>query len=150
MMPVALSGQAAMIAELQAKLAGALKAQLSLTINPPSIGASIQVAVKALLALQLSLTGPSIVLNFSAVAALMAQVGAALSALLEIQALFGGGAGFALVEFEGSVDGFGADLSALIASGAVPGLRGAQGAGVAILCGADPVTISILKTVFGL
>lgn len=151
-MPTAIQGQAAVLAELQAKMLGALKAQLNMSIHPPSLSGSIEVAAKFLANAQLAITGPSVVVNFSAVAALLAEIQAALGVLLAIQVLFGSsGTGIALVTLEGNTANFGSDLQGLIHSGGVPVLaEGAQGFGVCLMCGADPFTVNILKTVFGL
>ena len=152
LMPTAIQGQAAMLGELQAKMMGALKAQLGLTIHPPSLSGTIDVATKVAVNAGLALSGPSIALNFSAVAALLAEIQAALSVLLAVKVLFGTpGAGIALVALEGNTAQFGSDLQALINSGGVPVFKeGAQGFGVCLMCGADPFTVSILKTLFGL
>ena len=163
LLPLSLQGVAAldaslalMLPELIAKLAGALKAQLSLSISPPSLAGSLEVALKAVLNLQIAISGPSTALDFSAIAALMAEVQAALGALTASLALAVslnttlGHAGLHLITLEGEVGGWGNDLQSVVAGGLPGGAPTDQGFALVLAAGADPGTIAILKLLAGI
>ncbi len=163
LLPLSLQGVAAldaslalMLPELIAKLAGVLKAQLSLSISPPSLAGSLTVALNAVINLQIAISGPSIALDFSAIAALMAEIQAALGALSLSLALSVslklslGHAGLHLITLEGEVGDWGNELQSILGSGLPGGAPDDQGFALVLAAGADPATISILKLLAGI
>jgi hypothetical protein len=163
LLPLSLQGVTAldaslalMLPELIAKLAGALKAQLSLSISPPALAGSLEVALKAVINLQIAISGPSISLDFSAIAALMAEIQAALGALsLNLALSIGlkltfGHAGLHLIKLEGRVGDFGTDLQSIVASGLPGGSPEDEGFALVLAAGADPATIAVLKLLAGI
>ena len=122
---------AAVAADLSAQVAGALAAQASLTITPPTIAADLQTAADIIAGLHLA--PPGIDFQLAAVAALLADIQARLSAIVAFQSLFG-----ATVWVYGAASklgSLGSDLQTAIGSG--PPVGAPTDDAVAILIGAN-------------
>jgi hypothetical protein len=150
------SSTALILPQLAAKLAGALKSQLALVLKPPGVVASIDVATRVLASLNLAITAPGAVVDFSAIAALIAEVVAAIAGLsasaalaVELTATLGR-AGIHLITLEGRVGDWSNDLGTITNGGLPGGTADDQGFALVLACGADPGTIATLKLVAGL
>jgi hypothetical protein len=163
LLPMTLQGVAALDAsaalilpQLAAKLEGAIKSQLALVLKPPGVAGSIDVATRVLASLNLAITAPGAVVDFSAIAALIAEVVAALGSLAASAALAAsltatfGHAGLHLYKLEGAVNQWGSDLSSVLSGGLPGGGPADQGFALVLAAGADPGTIAILKLIAGL
>jgi hypothetical protein len=78
----ALAGaQAFAVPELQAKLAGLANVLAAITIAPPALGATITAALSTVASLQASIGGPTVTLQATAIASLIATLELQLAAL---------------------------------------------------------------------
>lgn len=146
---------ALMLPDIAAKIAGALKAQIGLTISPPSLSGSLETAAKIVLNLGIAISGPSFALDFSAIAALIAELQASLGSVVANLALsaalkvtFGHG-GLHLLTAEGEVGQMGTAYQSILQAG-LPGV-GPNDLGFSLLlvAGADPGSIGVLKLLAG-
>lgn len=100
-------------ADIQAKLAGALKLSLALSLSPPSISAQItgalETVVKLEAALSAGITLPGASLSVAANVALLAELSAKLAALLALSVTLGT-AGVYVITDEGDAEKFGSDM----------------------------------------
>lgn len=127
-LPLGASVQAAfgpIVAELSAKLGGLTALSGTLTVTPPSIAASLQVAAGITAALQASIGPPSINFSFDATLGLIKALKLQLELIqvaLDAAIALGGfeaAAGVHMFIYDGALDGLPAAL------GAAPGLIGA-------------------------
>lgn len=146
---------AATLPDIQARLVGALSASLSVTISPPSLVASAQLATQILAAINTAIMTPGVMVDLTAAAALIAELSAILGQIqanLTLAAGFGamlGTAGIHFYKAEGAVGemapGYGGHLS-----GGIPGGSGPEQEGISfLLVAASPVSIAALKQLFG-
>jgi len=108
-------GQASI--EANARLAGAIALQASLTITPPTLVATIAALAEMQVQLQaaFSLGLPSVSFNLSACAALIAEIDASLNLLIQLGLLWGVGGLFAYT-YAGTGPGLGAALTTELAT----------------------------------
>lgn len=155
---------------LQARLEGLLALQASLNVTPPSLGASLEAAIKLVGALEASLELglPGVDFQLAAVAALIAQLQVDLGSLqahaslsaaaeLEIEAFLDfsaqllvqlGQPGVHLYTVTGDASDAGPDLAAVLGSGPPGTLPTDQVAGW-LLIASDGGTIAVLEAVLG-
>jgi hypothetical protein len=111
--PLAATVDAAVVPKLQAEVTGILTAQAAITLNPPSISASLSLA-QALVAditaaIALGVTEPSLSVQLAALAALLVAVQADLTVALSLQtALLS--AGVHAYAYSGPASGLGPSL----------------------------------------
>lgn len=121
--PSSLSAVASLLGQLQANLSGLLKVQAALTVSPPSLSANISGVAKVAASLALAVEGPSVTLQISAVASLIAQLQVQVSALVALMASLGT-AGVAVYAFDGTASELGTQVSSVTSSGIVGGAPG--------------------------
>jgi len=122
--PTTASLVASATAELQGKLAGALKISAALGLSPPSLVAQLSGALEAVGKLQAAVsagfTPPGATLSVAANAQLIAELSAQIGALLALTVTLGT-AGVYVIADEGAAGSFGADMQAIVSSIAPPG-----------------------------
>lgn len=141
--------------ELQAKLAGAIQAQASVSVSPPSFAAALEFAAQLTAAANLAISGPAVNVDVAAIAkfiaeieVLLGQLQAQASVVLGLNILFGT-AGVHMYTVEDPIGQHGNDLQAQLAGG-TPGGGGPDDAGFGVyLVGVDSGVIAALRTVFG-
>jgi hypothetical protein len=118
--------------ELQAKLAGLLEIQASLTLTPPSLAASLSAALALVASLEASIALglPSASIDLSVIAGIIAELNiflGQLNAQLALSLGFGvtfGTPGVHLLKAEGPIEDIGSELAPLIQSLAGSGATG--------------------------
>ena len=158
--PMALTASASLSAsiglalpELTGKLAGFLNVQAALSIGLPSLSANIDAIAKVALSLSLAIEGPTVTLQLSAIAGLIAELQFSLGQLhaqLSFSLGFAvalGTAGIAAYGYDGPVSGLGSAVSAATSSG-LPGGNPTDQAHAVILLATDPAAASALASFF--
>ncbi len=147
---------AAALPQIVAQVAGMLKLQAGLVLQPPSLAASAALAAKIGVGVSMALTAPSVAVNFSAIAAGIAELSAKLGSLvanLAVSVAFKaalGHAGLHLYSVEGEVGSMGSDLQQIMQTGLPGGSPTDIGFGVLLVAAADPGSIAVIKTLTGL
>jgi|GEM_PF-4258399 len=96
--------------ELQAKLAGLAQVSAALTIAPPDLTGTISAALATVASLQAAVSGPTVTLEITAIASLIAELGVQLATIEAAAALSIPSASLSLYAFEGPTGSFGAEL----------------------------------------
>jgi hypothetical protein len=113
------------MAELNAKLAGALQLQASITITPPTMAASLQTAValvaalEAQIALSISLGLPEVSVDLTVMLSVVAEINASLAVLIGLSELMAV-AGVAVITHTGTAGSHGSEVQACVNSIAPP------------------------------
>lgn len=120
--PTTASLVAAAVADLQAKLTGALAAQVSIGIKPPTLAASIESATALLVSLQaqLALGLPEVSVNLTVMASVIADLSAQVAALLALSVALGTAGVFVFTHTGNSVS-YGTEMQAQISGVSPPG-----------------------------
>jgi hypothetical protein len=139
---------AAVIAELQAKLAGALALQIHLGLHPPSLAANLDACAKLIAALNamIALHMPYLDIQIAAVAALILQLQGKLAVLLGLGQLLAT-AGVLAAVYEGDTRTFGPTVTSALGSGILGG-TGIDEMYAVVLSARASVSITALKGVF--
>lgn len=139
---------AAALGELQARVAGLLKVQATLTvgIGPPTLLATIQATEQVLVNLEASFGGPVVTLQLDAIAAILLTLNASIGALEAMAQIPLGGSLFAY-SFDGRASEFGPQVTAATGGG-FPGGAPSDHANAIILATVEPATWAILQAVF--
>jgi hypothetical protein len=143
---MAVTAVAQLYPELFGKLEGLLKVQGALTISPPSLGANIAALAKVAAALAVAVEGPTVTLQVSAIAGLIAQLQAQLAIIAAFQALLGT-AGIAAYGYEGPVSELGSRLTGELAGG-LPGGFPTDEAQAVVLIATAPAAVAALASAF--
>jgi hypothetical protein len=144
--PAALSVNATLLADIQAKLAGAIALQARLVITPPSLLASIAAAESLLLNLKaaLALGLPSASLDLTAMLKVIAALDLQVQEALSFNIAFGTGGVMGLA-YTGTVGAMGAELGATVETLFPP----TNDAVALVLIASDPATKIAMNLVFG-
>jgi hypothetical protein len=139
---------AVVIAELQAKLAGALALQVQLRLRPPSLTANLDACAKLIAALNamIELQLPYLDIQIAAVAALILQLQAKLAVLLGLGDLLAT-AGVLAATYEGDTHSMGGTITSAMGPGILGG-RGIDECYAVILAARASVSVAALKGVF--
>jgi hypothetical protein len=131
------------IAELSAKIAGAVEAQARLTITPPTLAVSLATALQIVAQLQAAIAvgAPDIGFELTALASLIAELQVALGPLLAIEAAASGSV--SAYVYEGPASG----LSEIGAH--IPGGNPAANTVALVLAGTTPAAHASMQTIFG-
>lgn len=124
--PTTASLVAQAMVELNAKIAGILAIQASLTITPPSLGLQLTAALnlvaalEAQIALGLTLELPAIQVDLTVMLSVLADLNASLAALLALSLALGT-AGVYVIKQSGASRTYGTEMQAVVSSIAPPG-----------------------------
>lgn len=150
--PLVVTAQAAVVANLQARVQGILALSARLTVTPPVLSGSVDIVAKLTAALtaavQLQIVFPGVSAQIAALAALVASLEAQLELLLSLQALFGA-AGIYAWTFEGVGPDLGPLLAGELRNGWPDGASKALPANALVLATVTPATWAAMKTFFG-
>lgn len=138
--PVAMSSVNGLLPELQGKLVGLMNQLAALTISPPNLTANLQALGQVAAALTAAVEGPTVTLQVSAVAGLIAQLQAQIVALQAVIGLLGASVG--VYGYDGPVRSFGSEMSAEL--GAEPNVT----AHALTVIGTDPTAIAAIRATF--
>lgn len=124
--PTTASMVATLLADFNAKLAGALQLQASVTLTPPTLAASLEAALalvaalQAQIALSISLGLPEVSVDLTVMLSVIADLNASIAGLLTLQVALGT-AGVYVIKHEGPSETHGPDVQQIVDNIAPPG-----------------------------
>lgn len=140
---------AALVAEVQGKVDGALAAQLSIGLSPPTLAGQLDAALDAVASLTLAIAvgAPELNVQGAIVAELVIELQAQLALLLELNTALGvfGVTGFL---FEGNASQLATELGGNTNGGVAGGAPGDSLTAI-VLCASEPGVIAALSAIFG-
>jgi phage tail protein X len=147
--PLVVEANAAVLAELQAKLAGCLSLQASLTVTPPTLAANLELATQLVASLTAAIEVglPGVDFQLTVVAALIASIQGQLEALLALQALMG--ATVIVWEYGGPASALGPALTSALAVELPDGTPSASAVNGLVVLTPSPETWLSVKAFFG-
>lgn len=113
---------ASALADINAKLSGAIALQAAITITPPTIGASIQAALDLVASLQatLALDLPGVNVDLTVMLSVIAELNASIAALLALSVTLGT-AGVYVFTHNGDARSYGPEMQAQVSAVAPAG-----------------------------
>lgn len=142
--PSSLAVNARLLADLQARLQGAIALQARLAITPPSLDASITAAVKMLANMRLSVALPGASLNFLAIVKVIGELTVRVQEALSLNIAFGTGGVMALA-YAGQSGAMGGELNSTVQTLFPP----SNDAVALVLIATEPATRVAMNLVFG-
>lgn len=140
--PAALSVNAKLLADIQVKLAAALRLQAHIAVTPPSVTGNLKAAIKIVESLQLR--PPGVALSLAAFADVIAALNAKLAAALQFNVAFGA-SGVVALGYAGAIGSMGSELTASVETLFAP----TNEAVALVLIASDPATKVAMELVFG-
>lgn len=134
------------VGELEAKLAGLGNVLAAITVAPPALGATIEAAIGTVASLQAAVGGPTVTLQATAIAALIADLNASLATLTASVSI--PSATVSAYVYDGPSANIGAELQAAMSS--LPGSGPGDHANALILATTSSAAWTTMGRVFRL